>query len=104
MASREPCGCPPEGEHLTRREIEVLVLAAAGMTSKRIARTLGISVRTVNLHIESMLRRAGAACRAELIARCYAAGVLVTMAWPPAWSGICCLSVGRAAGLRPDRS
>jgi len=77
------------------------VLSAAGMTSRRIGRKLGISVSTVNLHVESMLRRAGATSRAELIARCYAAGVLVIGAWPPAWSGSRCLMVGD--GLQPAR-
>jgi DNA-binding NarL/FixJ family response regulator len=70
------------------------VLAAAGMTNKRIGRALGISARTVDLHVETMLRRTGATCRAELIARCYAAGILAVMSWPPAWSGSRCLTVG----------
>jgi DNA-binding CsgD family transcriptional regulator len=87
------CLCAPGDAHLTGREIEVLVLAAAGMTNRHIGRVLGISVRTVDLHIETMRRRIGATCRGELIARCYAAGVLATMVWPPAWSGSRCLAV-----------
>ena len=91
--SGRSCRCPPGGEHLTAREIEVVVLAATGMTNKRIGHRLGISVRTVDLHLETMYRRTGAACRAELIARCYAAGILAIMAWPPTWSGSHCLTV-----------
>lgn len=75
------------GSRLTDREIDVLVLAAAGKTNKRIGTLLGISARTVELHVETMLRRSGAECRAELIARCYAAGVLSVRVWPPTWSG-----------------
>jgi DNA-binding NarL/FixJ family response regulator len=87
------CLCAPGDAHLTSREVEVLVLAAAGMTNRHIGRILGISVRTVDLHVETMRRRTGATCRGELIARCYAAGVLAIMVWPPAWSGSRCLTV-----------
>jgi DNA-binding NarL/FixJ family response regulator len=87
----QACPCAPGGAHLTHREIEVLVLAAAGMTNRHIGRVLGISVRTVDLHVETMRRRTGATCRGELIARCYATGVLAIMVWPPAWSGSRCV-------------
>ena len=85
-----PCRCA----QLTDREIEVLLLAAAGLQNRVIARSLGISIRTAEQHLETMLRRAGAKSRGELIARCYAAGVLLTGMWPPAWSGKHCLCIG----------
>ncbi|MGH3158135.1 MAG: response regulator transcription factor [Streptosporangiaceae bacterium] len=89
----EACPCAPGDAHLTHREIEVLVLAAAGMTNRHIGHVLGISARTVDLHVETMRRRTGATCRGELIARCYAAGVLAIMVWPPAWSGSRCVTL-----------
>jgi DNA invertase Pin-like site-specific DNA recombinase len=78
--------------HLTTREIEVLRLAAAGLSSRVIARQLRISPRTVDDHLRVMRQRAGAADRAELIARAYAAEILLP-GWPPRWSGKHCLLI-----------
>ena len=39
------------------RELEVLRLVAAGLTSKQIARKLNISPRTVSKHRENMMRK-----------------------------------------------
>lgn len=50
---------------LTAREREVLGLLAEGMSNKQIARTLGISVRTVTVHVSNLLRKTGAASRTE---------------------------------------
>jgi DNA-binding NarL/FixJ family response regulator len=63
------------------------------MRNSQIARTLGISTRTVEQHFVAMRRRAGAASRGELIARCYAAGILDQGVWPPGWSGARCLRI-----------
>ncbi|HEY7145208.1 MAG TPA: helix-turn-helix transcriptional regulator [Streptosporangiaceae bacterium] len=90
------CRCPSAARHFTDREIDVLLLVAAGQPNRRIAQALGISTRTVDHHLRVMLGRAGAASRAELIARSYAAGVLVSHAWPPAWSGAACVCVCRS--------
>jgi two-component system, NarL family, response regulator NreC len=39
-----------KGQHLTPREVEVLVLVANGKTSKEIAATLGIAFKTAVCH------------------------------------------------------
>jgi putative nucleotidyltransferase with HDIG domain len=50
---------------LTPREIEVLVLAARGATTRQIARRLGITPKTVGNHIEHIYTKIGASSRAE---------------------------------------
>ncbi|MFF7070051.1 LuxR family transcriptional regulator [Streptomyces pseudovenezuelae] len=46
-------------------ELEVLTRAATGRTNQAIAQALFLSPRTVHSHIEHLLRKAGAASRAE---------------------------------------
>ncbi|MET0425902.1 MAG: LuxR family transcriptional regulator [Actinoplanes sp.] len=50
---------------LTAREREVLGCLAEGMSNKQIAQALGISVRTVTVHVSNLLRKTGAASRTE---------------------------------------
>jgi DNA-binding CsgD family transcriptional regulator len=90
-----PCRCRPGADHLTDREVEVLLLVAAGRHNNEIAQALGISTRTVDHHLRTMLRRAAAASRVELVARCYAAGIMIPGGWPPIWSGSRCLRADR---------
>jgi two-component system, LuxR family, response regulator FixJ len=52
---------------LTPREREVLELLANGQASKRIAATLGISERTVDVHRFNIMRKSGVRSLAELI-------------------------------------
>jgi DNA-binding CsgD family transcriptional regulator len=52
-------------QELTAREREVLGCLAEGMANKQIARALGISVRTVTVHVSNLLRKTGAASRTE---------------------------------------
>jgi DNA-binding CsgD family transcriptional regulator len=94
---QQPCLRPGKCPYLTDREIEVLLLAAEGMPNRRIARSLGIGLRTAEQHVETMLRRTGASSRGELIARSFVTGVLRTGTWPPAWSGKHCLALGDCA-------
>jgi DNA-binding NarL/FixJ family response regulator len=54
---------------LTAREREVLGCLAEGMSNKQIARALGISVRTVTVHVSNLLRKTGAASRTEVALR-----------------------------------
>ncbi len=93
--NRGRCGCG--AGHLTNREIEVLRLAAMGLSSNEIARKLGISPRTVDDHLSVMRQRVGAADRGELIARCYAAEILL-LGWPPRWSGRRCVQILQRPG------
>lgn len=57
-----------DGLPLTRREHEIAVLATSGLTSKAIATSLHLSVRTVNNHLARTYAKAGISCRAELAA------------------------------------
>jgi DNA-binding CsgD family transcriptional regulator len=50
---------------LTARETEVLSCLAAGMSNKQVARSLGISIRTVAVHVSSLLRKTRTASRTE---------------------------------------
>ncbi|MDR1387933.1 MAG: LuxR C-terminal-related transcriptional regulator [Propionibacteriaceae bacterium] len=51
---------------LTRREVEVFVLSAAGRTVRQIAAELFVTEATVKFHITNMLRKTGTGSRAEL--------------------------------------
>jgi DNA-binding NarL/FixJ family response regulator len=50
---------------LTRREKGVLAMAAAGRSNREIGRTLGISERTVQSHLSSVLRKLDLASRTQ---------------------------------------
>ncbi len=49
---------------LTAREQQVLVLLAQGRTNRQVARSLGISVKTVSNHVEHIYSKAGVGTRA----------------------------------------
>lgn len=87
------CGCDGLPRHLTDREAEILTLAAQDLYDREIAEVLGISVRTVQQHMASMLRKADLRSRSGLVAHCYASEVLNgPSVWPPRWSGRRCLT------------
>lgn len=86
---RNPCCC--ESAHFTRREVEIILLLAAGSDTDTVATSLRMSPHTATHHLGNMLKKSGSSNRTELIARAYAAGVLVTGLWPPGWSGRYCL-------------
>jgi DNA-binding NarL/FixJ family response regulator len=52
-------------QRLTDREREVLALISEGRTDRQTADAMGISIRTVEAHVGSILRRTGARNRAE---------------------------------------
>jgi len=54
-------------EHLTHRELEVLKLAAKGMSNKDIGDKLGVGIRTVKGHFESIFSKIGARSRTEAV-------------------------------------
>jgi len=56
----------PELDQLTAREREVLRLIARGYTYKEIARELFISVKTVETHVSSVLRKLQLSTRHQL--------------------------------------
>ena len=53
---------------LSRREVEVLRLLAAGHSNRRIAQALFLSPRTVQRHVANAYLKIGAHCRAEATA------------------------------------
>ncbi|MDX3456418.1 LuxR C-terminal-related transcriptional regulator [Streptomyces sp. ME02-8801-2C] len=61
---------------LSPRELEVLTRAAIGQTNQAIAQALFLSPRTVHSHIEHLLRKTGAASRAEATALAVRDGLL----------------------------
>jgi len=54
-------------EHITERELEVLGLAARGMSNRVIARELCISVRTVQTHLSNVFNKLGVGSRTEAV-------------------------------------
>jgi DNA-binding NarL/FixJ family response regulator len=54
-------------DQLTNREMEVLKLAARGMTNRAIAGELTISVRTVQVHLSNVFSKLGVGSRTEAV-------------------------------------
>jgi len=61
---------------LTAREREVLELMAQGLSSKGIARELGISIKTVELHRSNLLRKTGMSSSLEMVKTAARAGIV----------------------------
>jgi len=57
----------PQGVPLSPREREVVTRLASGMTSKEMARELGLSPRTVEMHRARLLRKMGVRSTAQLL-------------------------------------
>jgi DNA-binding NarL/FixJ family response regulator len=53
--------------HLTERELEVLGLAAKGMTNREIADELSISARTAQVHLSNVFGKLGVGSRTEAV-------------------------------------
>lgn len=66
----------PSVTELTRREIEVLELLAEGLSTREVARRLGVSLFTVRRHIESILAKTGLHSQAQAVAYAYRAGLM----------------------------
>jgi ATP/maltotriose-dependent transcriptional regulator MalT len=60
---------------LTRREVEVLALVAAGRSNRQIAQTLFISPKTVGVHVSNILAKLGVAGRVEAAAIAHRLGL-----------------------------
>jgi NarL family two-component system response regulator LiaR len=54
-------------EHLTNRELEVLKLAARGMSNRDIAAELGVGLRTVKGHLMTIFEKMGVRSRTEAV-------------------------------------
>jgi two-component system, NarL family, nitrate/nitrite response regulator NarL len=64
-AGRQGSGGDASGLGLSAREEEGLELLAEGLTNRQIAERLGVSPRTVESHVSSVLRKLGVRNRAE---------------------------------------
>jgi DNA-binding NarL/FixJ family response regulator len=64
------------GTTLSEREREVLRLVADGLPTKQVARTLGITERTVKFHVNSIFHKLGADNRAQAVALAAQRGLL----------------------------
>lgn len=65
---------------MTPRQLECLVLVAAGYTSKEIALKLGISPKVVDEHVEKLCAYLGTSSRRIAVRRALERGLL-TMTW-----------------------
>ena len=63
-----------EPERVSERELEVLRLAARGMTNRGIGRELGISERTVHSHLMNIFAKLGVNTRTEAVLTALRAG------------------------------
>ncbi|NOQ18262.1 MAG: hypothetical protein GQ507_03375, partial [Dehalococcoidales bacterium] len=63
----EVAGKKADYGELRARELQVLELAARGMSNKKIAPELSLSVRTVETHFVNIYRKMGTASRLEAI-------------------------------------
>jgi DNA-binding CsgD family transcriptional regulator/pimeloyl-ACP methyl ester carboxylesterase len=68
-----PPAASPDG--LSRRELEVLQLLAAGESNQQIARRLGLSTHTVERHVANLYRKIGARGRADATAYAFRNGM-----------------------------
>lgn len=69
-------GARPDKPRLSHRQTQILGLVAQGMTDKQVARELGLSPRTVEMHVALALRALGCANRAEAVLRADREGLL----------------------------
>ncbi len=80
---------PPEGawsnpHDLSRREIDVLSLIAAGLSNQEIAESLHISMATVKTHVNHIFSKTGVRDRAQAVAYAYEQGLGSANRTPPA--------------------
>ena len=71
LAALEATGEPGPPPRLTARQREVLAHVAQGLADKEIARSLGLSPRTVEMHVARTLAALGARNRSEAVSRAH---------------------------------
>ena len=77
MTDPQPSGTSNHGEVLTEREVEVLRMAAKGMTNREIGRQLDISHRTVQGHLANVYEKLHANSRTEAVTEALRRGWIV---------------------------
>jgi DNA-binding NarL/FixJ family response regulator len=71
-----PVPSPPVAGNLTSRQVEVLVLVAAGKTNREIADELVVSEHTVRRHLQNIFTKVGVTSRAGATAFAYQHGLV----------------------------
>lgn len=71
-----PAVAPPPSGNLTQRQIEVLVLVAAGRANREIASELSVSEHTVRRHLQDIFHKIGVTSRAAATAFAYEHGLV----------------------------
>lgn len=64
----------PPGDHLTERELYVLLAVARGLSNQEMAAELHLGYGTVKTHVSSLLTKLGCRDRAQLVMYAYEAG------------------------------
>ena len=77
IRTRRPAGAVEQIEALTSRELEILRLAAQGLTNKAIGQEIGISDRTVQGHLANIFGKLGVASRTEAVTEALKRGWIV---------------------------
>ena len=77
LTSGKPAAAAEQVEPLSERELEVLRLAAHGLTNKAIAAELGVSDRTVQGHLANIYGKLGVTSRTEAVTKALKLGWLV---------------------------
>jgi len=77
VTSGKPAGAVEQVEALTQRELDVLRLAAHGMTNREIGHELGISHRTVQGHLASVYAKLAVNSRTEAVTEALRRGWIV---------------------------
>jgi DNA-binding NarL/FixJ family response regulator len=75
-AGRGEARTAPPADHLTPREVEVLRLAARGLSNKEIAQRLVISTRTVQVHLANVFQKLEVGSRTEAVLHAMRAGII----------------------------
>ena len=81
LAAQMAPAAAPSAHPFSPRELEVLQLAAAGLTNKEIAYRLGLSERTIQFHLNTVFQKTGTASRTE------AASLALRRGWLPEADG-----------------
>jgi len=77
LASKKPTTIRVEiGRHLSRREIEVVSMAARGMSNKEMAFSLSLSENTIRTHMFNACRKLDATSRTEAVVKAHREGII----------------------------
>jgi DNA-binding CsgD family transcriptional regulator len=73
--SPQPSRAPAGAAGLTKRELEIALLAAEGMPNAQIASALFVAEQTVKFHLSNIFRKLGVSNRTEAAAKVRALGL-----------------------------